>query len=283
MRHPSNFEKMAGSRSNIPYYNKYMLFLSKKKQTPLHSFHLCMSESLPPAPPETRKRKAPHVNPENSRLQCNAECQKAHLAEKEKAAGIAPPPTSGGSSANWQPSIEVIEDEEVVKEAHCTKAKNPCHIIKDSTNNSELEEDVCEAPSESSETKLSLRTIQDANIKLTALHLLEHLQADWDAPIYAFFEPMPAIKHVNRCHLYVFKHLAKSCKRVGHNACLVNHYLDKQNMHSMGNLRKHAKLCWSEATIKAADGTKDLRLARDVLLKLDSDSLRDESITAMFE
>lgn len=111
------------------------------------------------------------------------------------------------------------------------------------------------------------------------------MQADWNTPIYAFFEATPDIEHVNGRRVHVFKCLAKSCKGKGRHGRLVNRYLDTTDARSTGNLRKHAKLCWTEATIRAADGTKNLGLAKDAVRKSEScgDKLRDTSLTAMFE
>jgi hypothetical protein len=47
----------------------------------------------------------------------------------------------------------------------------------------------------------------------------------------------------------------------------------------MGNLRKHAKLCWGEEAITATDNTKDIRIAREALEKMPVSS----SITSAFK
>jgi len=44
-------------------------------------------------------------------------------------------------------------------------------------------------------------------------------------------------------------------------------------------MRKHAKICWGAETVTAADATKDLFGAREVLTK---SKLKDGSITAEF-
>jgi hypothetical protein len=44
-------------------------------------------------------------------------------------------------------------------------------------------------------------------------------------------------------------------------------------------MRKHAKICWGAETVAAADATKDLNAARDVLTQ---SKLKDGSITAEF-
>lgn len=44
-------------------------------------------------------------------------------------------------------------------------------------------------------------------------------------------------------------------------------------------MRKHAKVCWGDDAVAAADATKDLEGAREVLAE---SKLRDGSITAAF-
>lgn len=109
----------------------------------------------------------------------------------------------------------------------------------------------------------------------------ERLKRDWNAATYAFFEPTPSITYIDGCRVHVFKCLAKSCKGKGRHPRLVNRYLDTKDAGSTSNLRKHAKLCWSEETLRAADVTKDSEGARKILQK--SDNLRDSQITATFE
>lgn len=109
------------------------------------------------------------------------------------------------------------------------------------------------------------------------------MKRDWNATTYAFFEPTPEITHIDGRRVHVFKCLAKSCKGKGRHPRLVNRYLDTKDAGSTSNLRKHAKLCWGEEALKAADATKDLEGARKVLKKSGDDNLRDGQITATFE
>jgi hypothetical protein len=60
----------------------------------------------------------------------------------------------------------------------------------------------------------------------------------------------------------------------------VNRYVDKGDASSTSNLRKHAKLCWGDDVVKAADETKDAKLARGIVAK---SGMGNASITAMFE
>ena len=58
--------------------------------------------------------------------------------------------------------------------------------------------------------------------------------------------------------------------------CLV----DKADASLTSNLQKHAKICWGDNVVKAADEAKDIKLACGVVAK---SGLGDPSITAMFE
>ena len=57
-------------------------------------------------------------------------------------------------------------------------------------------------------------------------------------------------------------------------------YLDTGDAKSMSNLRKHAKICWGEEAVAAADNTKNVGAAREALGKM---RLVNGSITAAFE
>jgi len=59
---------------------------------------------------------------------------------------------------------------------------------------------------------------------------------------------------------------------------MVRRYLNTSNAKSTSNLRKHAKICWGEETVAAADQTRDIDVAREVLGKS-----KDGSITEAFE
>ena len=57
-------------------------------------------------------------------------------------------------------------------------------------------------------------------------------------------------------------------------------YLDTTDAKSTSNLRKHAKICWGEEAVMAADQTRDVLAARDTLEKM---STKDGSILEAFE
>ena len=60
----------------------------------------------------------------------------------------------------------------------------------------------------------------------------------------------------------------------------VNCYIDKSDISSTSNLHKHAKICWGDDVVKAADETKDLMCVQAIVAK---SRLGNASITAMFE
>ena len=109
---------------------------------------------------------------------------------------------------------------------------------------------------------------------LFILFISEHLKKDWNAPIYAFFKPVPSIDHDNGRRFHEFTCGAKGCNKK------IWHYLDKKDANSTGNLRKHAKKCWGAETVAAADQTKNAAEARSSVINLVS---KNGSITAIFE
>ncbi|KJA13834.1 hypothetical protein HYPSUDRAFT_124166, partial [Hypholoma sublateritium FD-334 SS-4] len=110
----------------------------------------------------------------------------------------------------------------------------------------------------------------------------ERLRKDWRSPIYSFFQPTPDIIYVDGRRIHAFRCAAKNCLGKGREHRTVKRYLDTLDSKSTGNLRKHAKICWSDATVKAADNTKDLATARGVIKEADG-KLRDGMLTAKFE
>jgi hypothetical protein len=84
---------------------------------------------------------------------------------------------------------------------------------------------------------------------------------------------------INGRRVHVFECNAKRCKGKG-NGRMVRRYLDTGDAKSTSNLRKHAKGCWGDDVVAAADDTRDLQAAREALGKV---RLVDGSITAAFE
>ena len=64
------------------------------------------------------------------------------------------------------------------------------------------------------------------------------------------------------------------------NGCIVRRYLDTGDAKSTSNLRKHMKICWGEDAVAAADGTRNVQAAREVLGKMVSGN---SSITQAFK
>jgi len=60
----------------------------------------------------------------------------------------------------------------------------------------------------------------------------------------------------------------------------VRRFLDTGDAKSTSGLRRHARMCWGDEAVSAADQTKDLEGARDVLAK--SGVKRNGSITSAF-
>ncbi|KAG1842422.1 hypothetical protein F4604DRAFT_1938803 [Suillus subluteus] len=90
-----------------------------------------------------------------------------------------------------------------------------------------------------------------SSVEETAEDELKQMMKDWNSPIYAFYGPTPTIVDVNGRRAHVFKCSAKGCK------VNVHRFLDKKDARSMGNMRKHVKICWGEEVLQAADEAKD--------------------------
>jgi len=86
-------------------------------------------------------------------------------------------------------------------------------------------------------------------------------------------------EYIKDCRVHVFECGATHCMGKG-NGRMVCRYLDTGDTKSTSNLRKHAKICWGEVAVAAADNMRDVRAAREALEKL---NLVDGSITAAFE
>ena len=56
--------------------------------------------------------------------------------------------------------------------------------------------------------------------------------------------------------------------------------MDTKDVHSTGNMQKHAKLCWGAEALDAADNAKD---ASEVRTKIIGSILRTGSIATTFE
>ena len=101
---------------------------------------------------------------------------------------------------------------------------------------------------------------------------------EWVSPIYVFFHATPQIEYFNNRRAHVFECAAGRCK--AKNGRDVRRFLDKSDKKSTSNLRKHAKVCWGDSAVEAADRTQDVDAACEILSKT---KLRDRSIAAEFE
>jgi hypothetical protein len=112
-------------------------------------------------------------------------------------------------------------------------------------------------------------------------HLLcpDRLAKDWVSPIYVFFKWTPHIDYISNRRVHVFECTASHCKeKHGRN---VQHFLDTGNAKSTSSLHQHAKMCWGDEAVNAADNTRDLDAAHTVLAK--SGLKRNRSITNAFK
>lgn len=125
-----------------------------------------------------------------------------------------------------------------------------------------------------------LRAYTTDSAKTFAQFLVGCLMKDWTAPIYAFFRPNPIIDHINGRRVHVFTCAAKTCSGKGKNGRQVRRFLATSDATSTSNLRRHANICWTEATVKAASGAGNAHAARSVLARVD---LKDGAITTAFE
>jgi hypothetical protein len=100
---------------------------------------------------------------------------------------------------------------------------------------------------------------------------------EWDAPIYIFFKPTPSVEYIEGCKAHIFACNASHCRG---KTRFVRRFLDKGDAKSTSNLRRHAKNCWGEEAVAAADNTRDVRSACDVLANHKD---IDGSITVAFQ
>jgi hypothetical protein len=78
-----------------------------------------------------------------------------------------------------------------------------------------------------------------------------------NSPVYVFFKQTPSIEYIKDHRVHVFK-CAATCCMEKINGRMVCRYLDTGDAKSTSNLRKHAKVCWREEAVAAANNTKDV-------------------------
>ncbi|KAA1478817.1 hypothetical protein DENSPDRAFT_788475 [Dentipellis sp. KUC8613] len=101
----------------------------------------------------------------------------------------------------------------------------------------------------------------------------EKLQAKCTSAIYAFSDPTPIITYRNSRKYHTFTCLSKGCGKQ------VSRCLQTTDAMSTSNMRKHARQCWGEDVVRAADLAGNVSVARD---KVTKPFLKDGSITAAF-
>lgn len=94
--------------------------------------------------------------------------------------------------------------------------------------------------------------------------LVARLMTAWDAPVYAFYEPIPAIEVVGSRRCHVFKCTAVGCTQK------IRRFLDTNDKGSTSNLRSHSKKCWGEEAFAKAYEVKNVVHVRAALSKLKS-------------
>jgi hypothetical protein len=119
--------------------------------------------------------------------------------------------------------------------------------------------------------------------KLYANVKADRLLKEWNAPVYAFFNPVPSIDYVGNPprRVHIFECNAKACIGKGMNRRHVRRFLDTADGKSTSNLRRHAKICWGEEAVAGADTVKSHGATRQIVEK--SLRMRDGSIAVMFK
>ena len=92
--------------------------------------------------------------------------------------------------------------------------------------------------------------------------LVARLMKTWDAPVYAFYDPIPIIEEISghRCH--TFKCTAVGCKQK------IRCFLDMNDKGSTSNLRSHSRRCWGKDAFKKAYEVKNVHQVQVALGKL---------------
>lgn len=186
-----------------------------------------------------------------------------------------------------QPSVEDIDDEDDVQVVGGSLPSSSGHILvssdeeDDGDNAGSSDDEIAEIEQAREDDEAELGTYTFFQCILCRTDFLEdRLMKKWTSPIYAFFKATPRIEHKKGRRMHVFECVSKTCRGKGANKCEVNRYMDTADSTSTSNLRKHAKLCWGDDTIAAADDTNDVAAARKVV---DASGSKDGSITASFK
>src|SRR5882724_11461260 len=93
----------------------------------------------------------------------------------------------------------------------------------------------------------------------------------------SFFKPVPIIKSVNCYHCHIFQCAAPQCKHKSRGVCW---FLDKGDVKSVSNMRKHTKKCWGDTVVASEDKAKN---AKEVWAMTVKGALDPQLITAALE
>jgi len=85
------------------------------------------------------------------------------------------------------------------------------------------------------------------------------------------------IEYIDNRKCHIFHCATVQCRA---RTRFVRRFLDKADAKSTSNLRRHAKGCWGEEAVAAADGTRDVKSAR---MALQSCKSVNGSITSAFQ
>ncbi|KAI9448957.1 hypothetical protein BJY52DRAFT_1094684, partial [Lactarius psammicola] len=103
------------------------------------------------------------------------------------------------------------------------------------------------------------------------------LSKNWDAPVYIFYKSTPKVEYFNNCKAHVFECAASSCCLKTRFICCI---LYTDDISSTSNLCQHARVCWGDEALAAADQTHDVKTACEALRNHNS---KNGSITAAFK
>ncbi|TFY74982.1 hypothetical protein EWM64_g9031 [Hericium alpestre] len=184
----------------------------------------------------------------------------------------------------------------------CTAGSTSSRQASIATEDEEDERHMCEGVDEVEELDSDGNTVRSYNVKECHLHRsgtasdkaqtsdniiddpeddpeddeaeLKRMSQRWTSPVYAFFDPKPAIEYIDGRKCHSFKCSAKGCRQK------IRHYLDTGDVQSTENMHKHIKKCWGEDIVHAVSQAADATVAREKVVK---NYLKNGSITATFE
>ena len=201
-----------------------------------------------PATPQAFIEEIPDIT---SRLQ--------HLPPCARQSSGAPHSSEDSSITHTQSTMDVIE---------VNTSSDDNSDDKQSDDEPEAEDDISEL------SKIGVHSYPIARCTETSI---DRLSKSWDAPVYVFFKPTPSVQYINKRKVHVFECAASPCR---YRTKFVRRFLYTSDASSTSNLRRHARFCWGEDALAAADETRDVKTAREALGKHKG---LNGSITAAFK